>query len=454
MNNQRRQKNLLIFTIIYLVLLTVIPILSGTLLPVPKFVALLLNFSAYLLLAYLLLATLGSCPLRWRKISPYVFIICLAHTYWIEFLQGIWPGHGTPSYYQLAAASVGALAGIRLRINYTYKRCNCSLSVAFQEDVAEASQPPVTGRAGVQSLITHHPLLPQIIARSFGWKAMSIDSSQGWNLKLICTGKSLVSLPHFSYGALFGTDETTVQPQMTAWLKKLHFTRGFDGLEYRRLAQTNEKDTYKGVSWLRLAPDMDAQMKGFSSNLRRKISKGYRNGIEIVHGKEELLDDFHRLYVQHLMYLGSGALAKRFFRNMLNEYNTQGGTAEIFLAHQNNKVIGAAFNLSYQGFYENGWFATKKDSQRQYSSYVMHHAMIKQAIEAGNNTYSFGRSTVDGGVHQFKKQWGTEEFPLTWVHYPEHKVNLRKQTWLLHVWKRIPTPIRKQLGKYLAKWIY
>lgn len=450
---KRKNKNLAL-TLLYLVLLTLVPFLAGFLPHVPLFIALLLNFMGYLLMAYLLLAVMGSCPLRWRKVSPWVFVICLAHTYWIEFLQSIWPGHGISSYYHMAAAGVGALAGIRLRINYTYKRCNCSLSVALQEDVAEAHHPPVTGRAGVKSLMTHHPLLPQIIARSFGWKAMTVNSPEGWSLKLICTGKSLVSMPHFSYGALFGDDKTIAEQQLAVWLEKLHFTRGFDGLEYRRLAHPEEKESYKAASWLRLERNMDTQMKGFTSNLRRKISKGYRNGIEIVHGKEELLDAFYRLYVQHMLYMGSGALAKRFFRNMLHEYNTQGGTAEIFLAYQNNKVIGAAFNLSFQGFYENGWFATKKDSQQQYSSYVMHHAMISRAIEAGNHTYSFGRSTIESGVHNFKKQWGTEEIPLTWIQYPQPKVTLRKQTWLLHVWKRIPTPIRKHVGKYLAKWIY
>lgn len=449
-----KQTQNLTLTIIYLLLLTVAPFLSGYIPPFTQFVGLLLNFSAYLLLAYLLLATLGSCPLRWRKLSPYVFIICLAHTYWIEFLQGIWPGHGTPSYYQMAAAGVGALAGIRLRISYAYRRCNCSLSVALQEEVVAANEPPITGHAGVQALITHHPLLPQIIARSFGWKAMSVNSPEGWSLSLICTGKSMVSLPHFSYGALFGNNEASAKQQLNVWFEKLHFTKGFDGLEYRRLAQADEIESYKISSWLKLEKDMDAQMKGFSSNLRRKISKGYRSGIEVVKGKDELLNAFYKLYVQHMMYLGSGALSKRFFRNMLQEYNTQGGNAEIFLAYQNNKVVGAAFNLSYQGFYENGWFATKKDSQRQYSSYVMHHSIIQQAIAAGNHTYSFGRSTMGGGVHNFKKQWGTEEIPLTWVQYPENKVNLRKQTWLLKVWKQIPTPIRKQLGKYLAKWIY
>ncbi len=449
-----KQSRNLTLTILYLVILTVVPFLSGFLPQVPQFIALFLSFSGYLLMAYLLLAALGSCPLRWRKISPWVFVICLAHTYWIEFIQGIWPGTGNSSYYQMAAAAVGALAGIRLRISYAYKRCNCSLSVALQEDLVETNHPPISGHAGVESLITHHPLLPQIIARSFGWKPMTVNSPEGWSLKLVCTGKSLVSLPHFSYGALFGKDETTADLQLTTWLEKLHFNRGFDGLEYRRLARLEEKNAYKVASWLRLKPDVDAQMKGFTSNLRRKISKGHRNGIEVVSGKEELLDAFYRLYVQHMLYLGSGALTKRFFRNLLHEYNTQGGTAEIFLAYQHKKVIGAAFNLSYQGFCENGWFATKKDSQKQYSSYVMHHAMISQAIETGIHTYSFGRSTINSGVHNFKKQWGTEDIPLTWVQYPQHKVKLRQQTWLLHVWKNIPVPIRKQVGKYLAKWIY
>jgi len=164
----------------------------------------LVHFSTYGIFSWLMLAALGRCPLRWRSLAPWVFVIAFAHAYWMEFLQGIWPSlNRAPSYYDLAAGAAGALSGIVLRLRYAYKRCNCSASVNFPEKPLQKTYPAHSGSQESPALITHHPKLSGIVAQAFGWKAMQVQSAKGWQLGLICTGKSLVSLPHFSYGALY-----------------------------------------------------------------------------------------------------------------------------------------------------------------------------------------------------------------------------------------------------------
>lgn len=443
------------YALLLLGLMTVLPLQPWLYADVAWYVTAVLIAFAYLLFGWQMLAALGHCPLRWRKLAPWVLLIALSHAYWMEFLQGVIPVlQPRSSLYQLFAAAAGALGGIRWRLSYAYRHCDCSLSNALpglsgfhQQQVL----PPLSQYSGHDALHTHHPALPGIVAQSFGWKPMTI-SQPDWQLHLICTGRSMVSLPHFSYGAFFG--EANVPDQPGALLEQLHFNKGFQGLEYRRPVAGYMPDALKVSSWLHLNKDVSQLMLSFSSNLRRKINKGYRHGMTVVSGKEELLQVFYSIYARHMHRLGSGAMPKRFFRNLLKQYNSDGGVATIYLLLFNGKAVGAAFNLQYRGFCENGWFATTPEAQKRYGSYVLHHAMITDAAISGATTYSFGRSTRDSGVHRFKHQWNTFDVPLEWLHYPKKKLQLRQQTWITNVWKRLPYPLARHVGRMVAKWVY
>lgn len=445
--------------LIYLLLLTTLFLLPVSIFPVMSVGKIdgFINFFTYALLGWLALAALGTCPLRCRNLAPWVALIASAHAYWIEFMQGYMHSLGRDtSYVDWALGSAGVLAGIFYRFRLTYRKCGCSFSSALLMNHSDWPGFPFTGVTGVGALITHHPLLPRIIARTFDWKPIQVSEKQMWRMQLICTGKSMVSLPHFSYGALEaveGVADSSHRAEL--YLSHMHIGKGFAGLEFRRLQQDTEvHDAFKVVNWLRLKPDMERQHLSFSSNLRRKIRKGYRNGMEAISGGTELLDRFYRVYARHIHQIGSAALPKRFFRLLLEEYNSEGGTATVFLVIQNHKVVGSAFSLSYRGFFENGWFATQKPAQKQYASYVLHDAMIRHAIELGCHTYSFGRSTSGSGVHRFKQQWSTTDHPLLWMQLPPSSVQLRKQTWLLQLWRFIPYPLSTIPARWMAKWIY
>jgi hypothetical protein len=417
-----------------------------------------IQFPLYGIMAFLLARSLGRCPLKWRRMSLHTMLILLAHSYWVLFLLA-WLSQTSYhfNWVALGFALFGVIVGIQLRLRYTNKRCDCQIATSALTSKSQKILSPHSGHAHQSTLITHHPILPAIISSTFGWKSLAIGEAESWRMNLICTGKSLVSLPHFSYGALFTSDANTQLSEVKNHLQKMHFQQGFQGLEFRNLATImpeNHKPSFKVSSWLSLSTDPDQQFKQFSANLRSKIRRGLRQNFDLLVGKEELLHDFYKTYARHMRYLGSGALSKKFFSNLLQHYNTQGGVARIYLLKKNNKTVGAAFSLVYEGFYENGWFATHPHWQKQYASYVLHHHMIQDAINMGCHTYSFGRSTRDSGVHQFKKQWNTTDIPLHWLSFPEPTINLRKQSWIRTLWKHLPYPIGNRFGNYIAKWIY
>ncbi len=449
-------------TVIYLVLLTIYLLVPAHFLPwVNNPVHDLVFFAvSYGLLIWLALAALGSCPLRWRNLVPWIFIMALAHLFWLGYIQGLLPGFNRyPSYYGLSAGSVGSLAGILIRMKMAYKNCNCSLMVmSRQNKMPESSfssatdtteepgfEPPVT--------IANFPGLNRIIAESFGWKALQLKPVPGITIDMVCTGQNLISLPHFSYGNIQNaTGKSLSGKDWQNILAGFALPQNIAQMELRLPWQGQSLESHKVASWLTLGKSMEEQMVGFNSNLRRKIRKGMAYGFNVENGGIELLNDFMKIYARHLDQLGSVALSKRFFENLLKNYS--GNEKAIFLLRYEGKVVGGAFNLFYKGFYENGWFATLHGVQGLYASYVLHQAMIDHAISLGCHTYSFGRSTAGGGVHRFKHQWGAADVPLFWSHYPVQKLNLRKQSWLHNIWKILPWPLRKRFGGSLAKWIY
>jgi hypothetical protein len=301
--------------------------------------------------------------------------------------------------------------------------------------------------------IADHPGLNGIIAKNMGWKPFQLNPAPGLTIEMVCTGKSLVSLPHFSYGSINNTTEkmlTSVEWQDL--LTGYALPRNIAQIEIRMPATVKGDEYEKTSSWLQLWQNMELQMRSFSPNLRRKINKGKRNGFIVEYGGAELLNDFWNVYARHMDKLGSVALPKSYYASLMNAY-TQ-GTTTIFLIRYHGKIVGSAFNMAYKGFYENDCFATLHKVQNRYASYALHYAMINHAISINCHTYSFGRSTTNGGVHQFKQQWGAYDVPLLWIQYPKQNISLRKQQWLQVLWKFLPWLIRKHLGNYLAKWIY
>jgi hypothetical protein len=418
----------------------------------------------YFVFSWLLLVSLGSCPLRWRRITVWVLVIILAYAYWVEFLQSLLPAlERKSSFYHLFTALVGGGAGIVVRLKYTYNHCNCHLMHQIpQTSLSDRSNDALNDKKtelkqneiAVPKIhtIADHPHLNNIIADALGWKSLTLFPLAGLSVEMVCTGKSLVSLPHFSYGSLSSPMPVRNENDILHFMSAFALPRNIAQMEIRLPSADPKASSHKTSSWLKLEQSVEMQWANFSPNLRRKIRKSQKNGFTIRQGGTELLKVFWNLYALHMDKLGSAALPLSYYEAMSRNY-TEGLTA-VFIMYDGKKPVGAAYNLAYKGFYENDCFATLHSVQQKYASYFLHYHMISHAIQTGAHIYSFGRSTTGGGVHQFKKQWGADDVPLIWAHYPAQKLNMRKQGWMQKIWRLVPWPIRSRLNPYLAKWFY
>ncbi len=299
-------------------------------------------------------------------------------------------------------------------------------------------------------------------------------------LPLVNTGKAWVSLPHFSYGGLIidekckNTSLSIIIDHIIEQVESLNLQSGFyklntddnfgnnEKLSHKYFVRTltkpsaNYTNTEKVTSLLEL-PSNESDLRAMlSHNLKRKINKAKKIDIIIKSGGLELLNDFYTVYSRNIHKLNSLNYGKGFIKDLFSTYEY--GVVRIFVAYLNNLPIGSSLIASYNGFYENMFFATTPNSRKYYISDLLHWEMIKFSIENNNlsnnkinRVYSFGRSTINSGVHKYKSHWPITDHPI--YHY-SNMPDIKRQSWLQSVWGRIPYFISSPLGAKLIKHIY
>ncbi|MCF6172148.1 MAG: GNAT family N-acetyltransferase [Bacteroidales bacterium] len=333
------------------------------------------------------------------------------------------------------------------------------------------------------SLVPHsfHPSLLNFYTAYFDWKAyyfLLYDENKPVGIfPLIDSGRCFVSLPHFSYGgfiqpknkALFNTGTTALE--LIRLVRKEKPSPGFLAFQTEKQNNTEKQPvspaeklfirsmmkfdgsvkSNKVSSMIYLADDKEKMWGLLSPNLRRKLRKTMKNGLEAKHGRAELLDEFYQVYARNMHRLGSPVYAKSFFRSLL--LSDQSGEARIFISTINGKTVGAAFLMSYFGFYENTWFATNRAFKKYLVSDHLHWQMVQFAIENRGSVYSMGRSTGSESVHRYKKHWPVTDKPL-FTYELNRAPGLKKYQWLASIWKMFPYHLTLLLGPRLVRHIY
>lgn len=291
--------------------------------------------------------------------------------------------------------------------------------------------------------------LPKLIADAFGWKAVLIaftdKKGKSHTFGACKIGRKLVLLPHFSYGPV--ADSDTAREIIREVKAQGYFC------EWRLTVKASEFTfTDKVTTLLPLHTDTNKQFEQLNANIRRKIRKCISNGIKIKMGKSELLNDFYEIYSRNMHRLGSPALPIRWFAKLLSHYCN--GKAAIWCTFLNEKPVGVAFMLEYNGFYEACWFSTLREYNKLYTSYGLYWNMINYAIENDGLNFSFGRSTKGSGVHKYKQQWGGRDAPLVWNYSHQKTHNFRTLTYLPKLWKLLPYRIAKLAGPLISGKLY
>lgn len=305
-------------------------------------------------------------------------------------------------------------------------------------------------KANQMITIAHNPSLGPILAKTFGYTCENlVITDDGRTIGVFPTvifNDKVISVPHFSYGGLVISSNENHDITIQTILGNKKF-------EIRSFSKLSEHFYNKKVScFLELKESNDSQLMSFKSKLRQKIRKAEKNNFTVVHGGQELLDDYYRIYAQKMLRFGSPPIGKIFFRNLLEDYTF--GEALITVIYDQEKVIAAGFCLSYLDFNEVCWSVTDSN----YDSYNIHALIcweiLKTSITEKYKYFSFGRSTIDSNNHRFKKQWNPIELPIFYNYSEPIGKSLRDLTYLTKVWKHQPLGTSVYLGHMISKYLY
>ncbi len=265
-------------------------------------------------------------------------------------------------------------------------------------------------------------------------------------------GRFLVSLPYFDCAG-FCADRDDVREALLQHAAQYARRLGARYIEFRhdseRVPELPSRQS-KVVMVLGLPPDPEELWASLKAKVRNQIRKATKEGLSVVSGREELLDDFFDVYARNMRDLGSPSHRESFFRYICAYFPND---VRIFCVGFGEKTLAAGFTIASEGMLHIPWASALREHNQKCPNMLLYWSILKHACESGFARFNFGRSTPEEGTFNFKKQWGATPVQLYWQYWladgksqPNLSMNNSKYSLPVRVWKNLPLSLTKKLG--------
>ena len=273
-------------------------------------------------------------------------------------------------------------------------------------------------------------------------------------------GKFLVSLPYVnSAGPLpAGTSaeqaliDRAVQLADELNVRYLEL-RGEHEIAHSTLGEMN---TSKVHMRLALPATSDSLLAGFKSKLRSQIKGALKHDFQVAWGGRELLGDYHGVFARNMRDLGTPVYPRGFFAAILEAFPLH---AELCVVRLAGQPAAAALLVHGQSVTEVPSASSLRSLNSTGVNMVLYWRLLSRAIERGQATFDFGRSTEGGGTYKFKQQWGAQPTPAVWQYYVRqgsaHAMRPENGTFglAIRLWQKLPLWIANAAGPSIVRGI-
>lgn len=273
-------------------------------------------------------------------------------------------------------------------------------------------------------------------------------------------GNHLGSLPFFiNYaGALANTAEAAQALYDAAC--ELAQQLGVDDMQLR-VTETLDLpwpcQQHKICMHLKLPSTPDELWKAIGSKRRSQVKRPDREGVEIIRGGKELLNDFYSVMTRNMRDLGSPVHSKAFYSAILNTFPE---LTHIILIKKSGIPVAGGFLIGNKRMLEIPWASSLREYNSIGVNMRLYWEVLKFAIEQRYEVFDFGRSTKESNTYRFKKQWGAEPVQCYWYTW-QKRINERttlsvdspQSQLAVNLWKRMPLTITNTLGPMLVRHI-
>lgn len=279
-------------------------------------------------------------------------------------------------------------------------------------------------------------------------------------VKSLLFGSFLVSLPYLNWAGVVAQRDD-VKAALVDRAIELADELDVDHLELRHeheLPHERLTETLDTKANMRLAIDRgtDAVWNQLKSVVRTQVRKGQNQGFTIEWGAGALLDDFYGVFAQNMRDLGTPVYGKRLFRSALQALQPD---AELCVVRLQAKPVAGALAVHGRGVTEVPSASVERQYRSTAANSYMYWELIRRAIERGQSTFDFGRSTIDSGTYAFKKKWGAIPERAVWQYYKRRgrvsdiRPDGGKYDRMIAIWKRIPVPVTTLIGPWIVRGI-
>ena len=336
----------------------------------------------------------------------------------------------------------------------------------------QAEQPAlveyVYGRVGVKSLGCH-PAWLGVLAEAFGHDTYALVAKIGpyicgflplAHVESMLFGRHLVSLPYLNSNGVLA-DSSLVQRLLIDRAATLA-----DELNVRQLQLRHEQPiehpvfnasiTHKVHIRKPLPESTDAVWKGYDPKVRNQVRKGEKSNLAVTWGKEDVLEAFYAVLSENMRDLGTPIYSKRLFESILATFPDR---AEICMIWDQSKPVATALLLHGHGVTEVPTASSLRSYNKSCANMLMYRHLIDRAVERGQDTFDFGRSTIDGHTFKFKKQWGAMPQPAHWQiqlrvgEVSETRSENPKYERMIRVWQKLPIWLTQWIGPPIVRGI-
>ena len=271
-------------------------------------------------------------------------------------------------------------------------------------------------------------------------------------LKSFLFGDYLVSLPFVNYGGAL-TNHPRIWEDLFAHAGELGKQLGCSHVEFRddidpATSCPTRRD--KVVMELDLPDEADVLFKAVGSKLRPS-----KEQATVHHGREELLDDFYKVFSRNMRDLGTPVYGRSFFRHVLGGLPD---TSRIIVVRHHETPVAAGLLIHHRGRVEIPWASSIRSYNRIGVNMLLYWEALKSSIQAGETVFDFGRSTPDSGTFRFKEQWGASPRQLFWHYWLPEGADLPGLTpdnpkfrIAINIWKRLPVAVTQVFGPRIVR---
>jgi FemAB-related protein (PEP-CTERM system-associated) len=273
-------------------------------------------------------------------------------------------------------------------------------------------------------------------------------------------GRALVSAGFAVGGGAIADDDATVQALAEAgWA--LAGRLSCPSLELRGGSFPSgegwhlEQGTYAGFA-RPLAADDEAELLTIPRKQRAEVRKALGFDLEVRVGTDEQdRADHYAVYAESVHNLGTPVFPRSLFDATLDAF---GGDADILTVRREGVPLASVLSLYHKGVVMPYWGGGTGAARTWRANDMMYYALMLHARGRGCTAFDFGRSKFGTGAFAFKKNWGFEPEPLSYVAraadgQAPRQINPMSPKYRLQValWQKLPLKLANCLGPWISR---